>query len=846
MSALEKPVRFRGKGEMNKQEIGELIRQMEDLPTLPSVVVKIIGALLDETSSAGDVAEIVEVDPSLTMKVLMVANSAFYGPPRGVSTVRQAIVSLGFKRLKSIILSLSVLDTVEAMAEESALDSEEFWAHSLTCAVCSEDLANKLGEEFSEEIFVAGLLHDIGKLILSRHAPAAFRESVEMARRENIGQAEAERAVMDMDHAQVGECIMDQWQFPIPLRRSIELHHHPSLEHIDDDVSCRMAAILCLADILSNERSVEFSRVREFARGEEIREKLGLSKTDVEEVADGLDDRVAQITKALGLDVDDISRATYSQILQRASAELGRMSLLLRESEERHRGIFESIQDVYLEVRIDDGSILEVSPSIQQLSGYSREEVLGKSIFSFYTRPETREELLQALERAGSIGEYEVSLTDKQGREVPCSFSAKIVTDDVGTPPKIIGTMRDITERKEAEERIRAQERLAAVGQLAAGIAHDFNNLLTGVIGYAELLQLRADMPEAAKKDLNRIKGQGRSAAQLIGQILDFSRKSIMERKPLDLAPFLKESVKFLERTIPESIRIVLYIDYGECFVNADPVQMQQVLTNLAVNARDAMSEGGDLRFRLSRLTLEAGERPPVPEMQPGKWAVLSVSDTGVGIPPDVLPRIYEPFFTTKNPAVGRGTGLGLAQVYGIVVQHEGFIAAESQEGKGTTFFVYLPELVTVDTQRDVYAEKEVSGGTEGLLLVEDESEVLMVGQGLLESLGYSVLTALDGMEALEVYRAHRDRIALVLMDMVMPGMGGKELCEALRQISPEVKGVAFSGYDMQESELRAFGFKGFVRKPFRREELAQVVREALDDRDRGFSSGQGDTQDEG
>ena len=334
------------KDETQRQEIRELIRQMEDLPTLPSVAVKVMNTLLDEASSAQDVADIVEVDPALTMKVLMVANSAFYGIAREVSTVKRAIVGLGFSKMRSIILSLSVLDTVEAMVEESELDSSEFWTHSLKCAVGAQAIASKLGEEFSDEIFVAGLLHDIGKLVLSRQMPAAFKQAVEMAGKEGIRTVDAEEVMMHMDHAQVGACIMEQWEFPIPLRESVWQHHDPPLRHIDSDVSVRMGAIIYLVDILSDPGNMGLRTSEELARREEIREHFRLPETDLAEIAERLDEQVSEIARALRLET--VPQETYFEILQRTNAELARMSLLLRESEERYRGLFEIVRQTLM------------------------------------------------------------------------------------------------------------------------------------------------------------------------------------------------------------------------------------------------------------------------------------------------------------------------------------------------------------------------------------------------------------------------------------------------------------------------------------------------------------------
>jgi signal transduction histidine kinase len=388
--------------------------------------------------------------------------------------------------------------------------------------------------------------------------------------------------------------------------------------------------------------------------------------------------------------------------------------------------------------------------------------------------------------------------------------------------------VRDVSEERQVQQRVQQQERLAVMGQLAAGIAHDFNNILTGIIGFAQLLRMQPDVPTSAKADLDRIIEQGRRAAHLVRQILDFSRRSTIERRPLDLSSFLKEAARFLQRTIPENIHIVLEIAPEEYRVNADPTQLHQMLTNMAVNARDAMPEGGELRLGLSRFTLKPGEQVPFPGMPSGEWITLSISDTGVGIPQEVLPHIFEPFFTTKE--VGEGTGLGLAQVYGIVKQHEGYIDVRSQVGVGTTFLVYLPALLEPQMPGEEELEEIPRGRGETVLLVEDGPEVLQAGLAMLEHLGYRVLTARDGQQALEVHAEHKDEIALVLSDVVMPRIGGQELCQLLRERDPTIKMVLVTGYPLGEeiSELRAAGIAGWVRKPFMLEQLARVVRRAL------------------
>jgi len=386
----------------------------------------------------------------------------------------------------------------------------------------------------------------------------------------------------------------------------------------------------------------------------------------------------------------------------------------------------------------------------------------------------------------------------------------------------------DVTHEREVERRTQQQERLAAVGQLAGGIAHDFNNLLTTIMLYAQMLLRKPHLPPDMAPSLETIINESRGATQLVQRILDFSRRSIMDTRPVDLISFTEGTVDILRRTLPENIRLFIEMRTGEYIVNADPTRIQQVLMNLAVNARDAMPEGGELRIGLSRVKVRPGEEPPVAEMPAGEWVCLAISDTGTGMSPEVVSHLYEPFFTTKP--VGKGTGLGLAQVYGIVQQHDGHIGVETQVGRGTTFRIYLPAQRVVEAEEGLQEEALATPEGEGetILLVEDEEKVREGGQKILESLGYRVLTAADGREALEVYGAEVD---LVITDMVMPEMGGRELVRQLRKANPHLKALAITGYALPEDvqELREEGILDIVQKPFEVSTLAEVIRRVLD-----------------
>jgi PAS domain S-box-containing protein len=399
--------------------------------------------------------------------------------------------------------------------------------------------------------------------------------------------------------------------------------------------------------------------------------------------------------------------------------------------------------------------------------------------------------------------------------------------DESGEVIGAIGVATDITERRKLERQIEQQERLAAIGQLAGGIAHDFNNLLTTIILYAQMGLGNGSLSPQVTRSLETILGEARRAAELVQQILDFSRRSPMQKQFVDLEPFIKETFHVLQRTIPENISVDLEVGPGEYVVHADPTRIQQVLMNLVVNARDAMPDGGKLDIRLSRIDAKPGKKAPMAEMAPGEWICLSVSDTGTGISPDVLPHIYEPFFTTKP--VGQGTGLGLAQVYGIVKQHEGHVNVETETGRGSTFLVYLPAHRAEERSSDEAKLDIPAGQGETVLLVEDNEKLLEASRGILESLGYRVLTATNGQAALEIYRSQK--ADLVLTDVVMPEMGGADLVQHLRSMDPELKAIAITGHAMAEDlkELREAGLAGIVYKPLDVTDLAQVVRRALD-----------------
>ena len=372
---------------------------------------------------------------------------------------------------------------------------------------------------------------------------------------------------------------------------------------------------------------------------------------------------------------------------------------------------------------------------------------------------------------------------------------------------------------------------MEAIGQLAAGVAHDFNNILAVIQLHASLLKTEPDITSEQLESASEIERAAERAANLTRQLLLFSRKQTMQPRDLDLNQSINDMTKMLRRTIGEVIQVHFKFSLEPLFIHADAGMMDQVLMNLAVNALDAMPEGGQLIIETSAVEFDESVRVQSPSARPGSFVCLSVSDTGCGIPPENLPRIFEPFFTTKD--VGKGTGLGLATVFGIVQQHQGWINIYSEVGRGTTFRVYLPRLVAKSGQEPgPTALTAMRGGNETILLVEDESALRASVRTSLSQLGYRVLEAVNGVEAMEIWKQHHDEIRLLLTDLVMPGgVTGMDLAGRLLRENPKLKVIYTSGYSAEVAAKNLPIEEGvnFLTKPYAAQKLAQTVRNCLD-----------------
>lgn len=420
----------------------------------------------------------------------------------------------------------------------------------------------------------------------------------------------------------------------------------------------------------------------------------------------------------------------------------------------------------------------------------------------------------------------------KDGRVKYVSERCETEYDPEGRPLRSIGTVQDITEHRKLEEQLRQAQKMEVVGQLAGGIAHDFNNILSAIIGYGSMTQMKMDSNDPLKHNVELMLEAADRAAQLTHSLLAFSRKQALTMRSVDLNEVMRKVEKLLVRLIGEDIAFGICLSKQSLTVMADSGQLEQVLMNLATNARDAMPRGGMLAIRTERITIDREFAARHGWGRPGDYALISVTDTGIGMDAEMQKRIFEPFFTTKE--VGKGTGLGLAMVYGIITQHAGFINVYSEKGKGTTFRIYLPLTPsTEDEERKELVAEHPVGGTETILLAEDDEALRILTKTILEEWGYRVIVAVDGVDAVSKYKENRDKISLLLFDLIMPNKTGKDSCEEIRLIDPDVKVIFASGYapDILRGKISLGDEVSIIFKPVAPLELLRKVRSVLDER---------------
>ncbi len=502
----------------------------------------------------------------------------------------------------------------------------------------------------------------------------------------------------------------------------------------------------------------------------------------------------------------------------------------LKESEEKYRRVFDDSKDMIF-ITTREGRLIDVNQAGVELLGYgSKRELLEiDSVDLLYANPGDMKQFQEKIEKDGFVKDYAVEYKKKDGTEISVLITSTAKKDKNGEVLGYEAIIRDVTYQKQLESKLLQAQKMESIGTLAGGIAHDFNNLLMGIQGYVSLILLKTGPMNPHYEMLRKIEGQVASGAHLTSQLLGFARGGKYESKPTNLNELIDRTSQMFGRTKKEVV-INTKLEKDPWIVDADQGQIEQVLLNLYVNALHAMPGGGYLYLETSNVTLDDAFVKPY-SVEPGKYAKMSVTDTGVGMDEKTQQRIFDPFFTTKE--MGRGTGLGLASVYGIVRNHKGIISVYSKKGYGATFNIYFPVSEKDMTRPARPADEEVLKGTETILLVDDEERILDAVAAMLEHLGYTVLLAQGGEAALAMYQANKDTIDAVILDVIMPGMGGGEIYDLIKEIDPGAKVILSSGYSFscESSEIVDRGANGFIQKPFNVMELSHKIRKVMDNR---------------
>ena len=508
-----------------------------------------------------------------------------------------------------------------------------------------------------------------------------------------------------------------------------------------------------------------------------------------------------------------------------------------KKAEDAHAQLATAVEQAAEDILITDtsGKIVYVNPAFEKITGYTAAEVLGKTprVLKSGKQDNAFYQAMWATLKRGQTWSGRFVNRRKDGTVFEEDATISPIRDTAGKIINYVSVKRDVSREMQLEAQFRQSQKMEAIGQLAGGVAHDFNNLLASILMQVELANMTEDLPSDVRESLQQIGEDGRRAAELTRQLLLFSRRQILQPQVLDLNHVATSLNKMLQRIIGEDVRLELQLNSAPLLTRADAGMLDQVLMNLAVNARDAMVNGGKLRIATLATTVgELVEGMVFLDVSPGDYVGFSVSDSGGGIPPEILPRIFDPFFTTKEP--GKGTGLGLATVFGIVKQHQGWIRLDNRPGEGVTFEIFLPATAESGKTITAAAKRKPLGGTETILLVEDAADVRRSLRTMLMRLGYAVIEAENGPTALNLWPSHRESVTLLLTDLVMPGdMSGQDLACQLVASKPDLKIIYMSGYsaELAGRELRLQPREHFIQKPFDPEQFLNLVRESLDEK---------------
>ncbi|NOZ09166.1 MAG: response regulator [FCB group bacterium] len=530
------------------------------------------------------------------------------------------------------------------------------------------------------------------------------------------------------------------------------------------------------------------------------------------------DDRV--FTGLVSARVVSLDFTPHDVIVIRDVSELELAITALDESEGRYSRIFQNIQDAYFEIK-PDGTLLEISPSVENILFYKREELLGRPEYKIWANQAELYGIVSNIKKTKKLKDCEIQLWRKDGVLLTCSINAIMVDADSESDIRIIGSMRDISELKKIQQQLINNQKLETISRLAGGIAHDFNNMLTGIMGYADLARNMVKKEDTIYSYMQAILEKSNEATELVEHLMAFSSSRKLEMRVLNLNELLMPLSDFLKKTVRSNIKFTINLKPHLDVILADYHSLQQAITNICLNSESAMPDGGKIEIRSDTITVADDDSLQRQGIKPGRYILLSISDTGIGIQKEDLSRIFDPYFTTRK--IGEGSGLGLSAVYGLIRQHGGYLTCDSKPNKKTTFKLFFPVYEYQEPERAKSPPEPVSPKNKTVLVVEDDKSVITVVRKLLEREHFEVIIAVNGKEALD--KLHEvEKINIIISDVVMPEMSGDELYRRVREAQFDCKFIFISGYDRQQLEKEEFEGVQYLQKPFNSSQLLEAI----------------------